>query len=47
MNYGKNATMLHLRKYDSKKTKLLNKTKIIITHRDISLIEARTIMLGD
>ena len=25
----------------------LNKTKIIITHRDISLIEARTIMLGD
>ena len=30
MNYGKNATMLHLRKYDSKKTKLLNKTKIIV-----------------
>ena len=30
MNYGKNATMRHLRKYDSKKTKLLNKTKIIV-----------------
>ena len=30
MNYGKNATMLRLRKYDSKGTKLFNKIKIIV-----------------